>query len=310
MARSFCQSPVLLALLVPLPGCTCETPPSTKPSAPAVMASAEPKCPSLSPTESWQTVRADFFEAQVPSSFRETKIDEGRGYRDDAHKRRIQFSSVQIPLGRLGVTAAVDKLSEGVRGQASSPELKLTLDAVHKGGTAAEPLRYYLATSPDRAFVQGLVGKAMPDGRLHAVLIIFEHEGAMPACALEHAKVLMETVSIPSSVVTAASASTQPIVPTLPVRFTARALSELRRQVRPGETVWVGVTREGSEVSYVLDVGQQVPPNADVGQLEGVAVAVDRASRPLLEGVQIDFVPGQGLVFRAPNAKPRRAPGP
>lgn len=304
MRRSFLAPPLFLALTLVLPGCTCEEPTPAAPPAPSATATSSPVCPSLPPVGAWQPVGAEFFEARLPASFREAKIEEGRGFRDDAGKRRIQFSPIDLPLGGMDVTAAIDKLNEGVRGQASAPELQLKLGRVRHGGTAAEPLRYYLVTSPERIFVQGLVGRAMPDGRLHAVLIIFEHEELERGCMQDHAKALMETVSIPPGAAAAASGSAGPLAPPPPVRFTTRATTELRRQVRPGETVWVGVTREGSEISYVLDVGERVPPNADVVQVGGVPVAVDRASRPLLEGVQVDFVPDSGFVFRAPNESP------
>lgn len=305
MLTSLFRSPVFVALLVVAPGCTCDEPSRVAPPAPAPTPSAEPACTPLPPVEAWAPVGAEFFEARLPPSFKEAKMKEGKGYRDDAAKRRIQFSEIELPTAGMDVTAAIDKLNEGVRGQASDPELALKLGPTRHGGTARDPVRYFRVTAPDRTFVQGLVGRIGATGRLHAVLVIYEDEGpaATPSCMERDGRALMETVSIPVGFTGSASASAGPVAPPAPLTLTAAAVEELKRQLKPGETVWMGVNRDGAEYSYLLDVGDKVPPDAEKMMVQGIPIAVDRGSLPFLSGTTIDFVDGAGFKFDNPNVR-------
>jgi len=277
------------------------------PPAPASTPSAEAACTPLPPVEAWTPVGGEFFAARLPASFKEAKMKEGKGYRDEAAKRRIQFSEIELPAAGMDVASAIDKLNEGVRAQASDPELALKLGPTRRGGTARDPVRYFRVTGTDRTFVQGLVGRIGTTGRLHAVLVIYEDEGpaATPSCMERDGKALMETVSIP--VGPAGSASAGPVAPAPPITLTTAAVEELKRQLGPGETVWMGVNREGAEYSYLLDVGEKVPPDAEKMVVQGIPIAVDRGSLPFLTGTTVDFVAGGGFKFDNPNVG--RKPG-
>lgn len=272
---------------------------SPKPTAGTVAASATgPACQPLPPIDQWRSVGAAFFDARLPSSFIETKIEDGVGFRDDAARRRIQFSPIELPAGSMDLAASIDKLNDGVREQAADPELALKLGSTQRAGSSNEPVRYYSVRSRDRLFVQGLVGRMGSVSKFHAVLVIYEDDGqgAGESCLLADAKRILETVSLRRAT-GSSSASHGPVAPPAVVRFTPRAVAELRRELEPGEVVWLGVNVTGSNVSYLIDVGEEAPPDVERMDVEGIAVAIDRGSVEVLRGVTVDFVPGGGFAF-------------
>ncbi len=278
--------------------CSCEKRAEPSPAPPPV-ASAPPACPTLAPRASWRVVTADFFETRLPPTYEEAKIADGVGFRDAMGHRRIQFSKVDLPAGDMDANMALDQLTQGVREQASEASLGLTLGPTRKIGTDAQPGRVFLATAQDRRLVQGFVGRRV-GGRLVAVMAIFEQDGSdgSERCVEQDAKALIESIVVlGSGEGPAASASASAATPTPLLRLSPAALDELRRQVGPGETVWVGVNRDGSEVSYLLDVGKEVPPDSEPIEVDGIPIAIDRGSVPMLRGTTVEFAPGRGFSF-------------
>ncbi len=290
----------LWAILVT--ACSCEKRAEPSPAAPPV-ASAAPTCPPLAPTDSWRVVKAEFFETRLPPSYEEAKIADGVGFRDAKAHRRIQFSKVDLPAGDMDANLALDQLAQGVRDQASEAALGLTLGPTRRLGTEAQPGRAFLATAPDRRLVQGFVGRRV-GGRLVAVMVIFEEDGSggSERCVEQDGRALIESVVVlGAEAAPATSASASAATPAPLLRFSPAAIEELRRQVGPGETVWVGANRDGAEISYLLDVGKRVPPGAEPIEVEGIPIAIDRGSVPMLRGTTVDFVAGRGFSFsRAP----------
>jgi Fe-S cluster assembly iron-binding protein IscA len=244
-------------------------------------------------------VKADFFETRLPPTYEEAKIKDAVGFRDEKARRRIQFSKVDLPAGDMDANRALDQLTEGVRQQASEASLGLTLGPIRRIGTETQPGRVFLAAAKDRRLVQGFVGRRVR-GRLVAVMAIFEEDGSggSERCVEQDGKALIESIVVlgaeaaPTTSGSASAASPAPLL-----RFSPAAIEELRRQVGPGETVWVGANRDGAEVSYLLDVGKQVPPDAEPIEVEGIPIAIDRGSVPMLRGTTVDFVAGRGFSF-------------
>lgn len=98
-----------------------------------------------------------------------------------------------------------------------------------------------------------------------------------------------------------------------PVTLTPAAAAQARAAAaeQGSADFWlrVGVTRNAQTkgFDYVLDITAESPdPRADtVNEFHGVRVAVDRESRPYLEGTEIDYRDkegGAGFVFDNPNA--------
>jgi Fe-S cluster assembly iron-binding protein IscA len=244
-------------------------------------------------------VKADFFETRLPPTYEEAKIKDAVGFRDEKAHRRIQFSKVDLPAGNMDANTALDQLTQGVREQASEAALGLTLGPTRRIGTEAQPGRVFLAAAKERRLVQGFVGKRV-GGRLVAVMAIFEEDGSEGSerCVEQDGKALIESIVVrgaEEAPATSASASAAKPAPLL--RFSPAAIEELRRQVGPGETVWVGANRDGAEISYLLDVGKQVPPDTAPIEVEGIPIAIDRGSVPMLRGTTVDFVAGRGFSF-------------
>jgi Fe-S cluster assembly iron-binding protein IscA len=262
----------------------------------------------LPPPESWRTVAFDFFEGRIPPTFKQVEVTDGVGFRDEKRQRRLLFSKVDLPAGGMDLVTAMRVLTEGVREQSSDPSLGLSLGPTERGGTAQHPVLSYAVRAKDRTFLQGFVGRDTGAGRLRAVMILYEDEGpdVSPNCVEQDGRSLIQAITVPSPEVESAgpraSASADPLVSATPLRFTPAAVRELRRQLQPGETVWVGVNRDGARISHLIDVGREVPSDSEPMEIDGMRVALDRGSIPLLRGTTIDFVAGAGFAFDNPNA--------
>lgn len=94
------------------------------------------------------------------------------------------------------------------------------------------------------------------------------------------------------------------------VTLTENALHRVRAFLEgrtAGTALRIGVRRTGcSGLAYVVNYAEQVSADDVVFEQGGVRVVVDRASLPLIDGTEVDFV-RQGLNeafrFRNPNAR-------
>jgi len=87
----------------------------------------------------------------------------------------------------------------------------------------------------------------------------------------------------------------------------ARKVTELlRQQATPDHGLRVGVRGGGcSGHTYFIEFCARPEQDDDVFDSHGVRLVVDRHSRPLLDGTEIDFVDGltgAGFKFNNPNA--------
>ncbi len=254
--------------------------------------------------KTWNRIDGDFFEARIPASFHEVKVEQGRGYRDEGAHRRVHFSHLELPAGRMSAGQALEKLTKGVRKKADADKLKAKLGPTQKAGTRQLPIRYYLVQAKDRTLVQGLVGQKTKQGKLHAVLVIYEDGAPDATSTLSDCRAILETISLKEKGEASPTPAPSGSAEALPIlTFTPVALAEIKKQTRPGETVWVGVKRQGAEVSYLLDVGERVPDDVKVIEIDGISVAIDRKSLAILRGTTIHFVPDAGFDFKNPNVK-------
>lgn len=303
---------VLICLSALSAACTCDKPASEKPATPPETPS-EPSCAGLPPPESWRPVSHEFFAGRIPPSFQQGEVTDGIGFRDEKRQRRLLFSKLDLPSGGMDMTNAMNLLIEGVREQSSDPALALVLGPIQRGGTDQHPVFSYVVRAKNRTFLQGFVGRDTGAGRLRAVMVLYEDDGpdASPACVEQDGRSLLGTITVASSEAGStasapgASGSAPPPASAMPLRFTPAAQEELRRQLRPGETVWVGVNRDGAQISHLIDVGKEVPPDSELLEVDGLRVAVDKGSLPLLRGTTVDFVTGRGFAFDNPNSVSR-----
>jgi iron-sulfur cluster assembly protein len=92
------------------------------------------------------------------------------------------------------------------------------------------------------------------------------------------------------------------------VTLTARAAAAVRARAADAEVSgWllrVAVVAGGCNgLSYDLYFVPEAGPEDAVVEAEGVRIAVDRASAPLLDGTVIDLPPGPGFRFDNPRAR-------
>lgn len=275
---------VLVCVAALSAACTCDKPAPEKSATPPE--TSEPPCAGLPPLESWRSVSHDFFEGRIPPSFQQVEVTDGIGFRDEKRQRRLLFSKVDLPAGGMDMTTAMNLLIEGVREESSDPSLALVLGPTQRGGTDQHPVLSYVVKAKNRTFLQGFVGRDTGAGRLRAIMVLYEDEGpdASPACVEQDGRSLMAGISVTSSEVGStasapgASGSAPPPASAVPLRFTTAAQQELRRQLQPGETVWVGVNRDGTQLSHLIDVGKEVPSHSELLEIDGMRVAVGESS--------------------------------
>ncbi len=298
---------VLLCASVLTTACTCDKPVRNDPAPSTEPPSPEPSCVGLPLVESWRAVSFDFFEGRIPPTFKQVQVTDGVGFQDEKRQRRLLLSKVDLPAGGMDLATAMNVLTEGVREQSSDPSLELSLGPIERGGTVQHPVLSYAVRAKNRTFLQGFVGRNTGGGRLRAVMVLYEDEGpsVSPDCVERDGRTLIATITVPLPEVGPGASASAGLAPTAPLRFTPAAVGELRRQLQPGETVWVGVNRNGTQISHLIDVGKEVPSDAELMEIEGMRVAVDRGSLPLLRGTTVDFVAGRGFAFDNPNTVSR-----
>ncbi len=271
----------------------CETRKAPTPSS----TTADPPCPALAPLDSWRLITTDYFQAKLPASFDQTPVSKGIGFRDPTGPR-IRFSNVDWPAESGNTPQALDILVDGVRREASDAGLSLTLGPVLERGTPQRPSRLFSVTSPNLNVVQGIVAQRI-HSQFMAISFTLEQESSQTSakCLEIMATQVIDTIELRPS--PALAASTPPADTPL-LRLTPAAVQELNHQLEHGEVVWLGANREGNEVSFLLDVGREIPPNSRRMHIDGIAFAIDRGSEPMVRGVTIDFAPGQGFAFHRP----------
>ncbi len=200
---------------------------------------------------------------------------------------------------------AIDRVLLRVRPQLAGSDTHAQLGPVRTAGDAAQPVQFFLVTAAGKAVFHALAGRRASDGGVRLVSLTYEDAapGASEACVEKSALELLRRLVVLAAPV--GPGAGDPVAPTL--RFSQAAAAEIKRQLQPGDSVWIQAARSPSGMDYQLELRPpgDVAQDADRLAVDGISVAIDRASVVAVDGVTIDFLASaKGFVFHKQDSKP------
>ncbi len=219
--------------------------------------------------------------------------------RDPVRRRRVFFSEVVFPASAgLSPEQAMDSVLQRVRAGIGRAGLAVDLGPVRHAASPEQPSASFLSRARDVSIYSALTARKTSDSGVRLVSATYEEDtpGGTPDCVDAHGAALIGRVVVAAAPVGEGSGPAAPSV----VRFAPAARAQLARLLQPGDTVWLGAIRSGSDVSFQLELRtpDDVPADALRDRVDGFPIAMDRSSFQLLDGTTVDYsIEGGGFVF-------------